>query len=211
MEIYPVGHHKKGLNVRIKTFLPHPGLHHTYYALTSLSNKSQLDKQLRRNWQRGSNNGATHIMEKHLYMAMACHFLDAEQALDNTIKALQWTALTLPLHPTSHNNNSLWNPQPPDVDAPTEWYNQWLIPREDAQDSFFETPYLPTMSTPDADTIITLSTLNPQAQNSFITPNNHHSIHVHLNTSSTMTNTGKNPAYHTVNHMRMSTIKHPVE
>ena len=146
-----------------------------------------------------------------IYMAMACHFLDAEQALDNTIKALQWTALTLPLHPTSHNNNSLWNPQPPDVDAPTEWYNQCLIPREDAQDSFFETPYLPTMSTPDANTIITLSTLNPQAQNSFITPNNHHSIHLHLNTSSTMTNTGKNSVYHTINHMRMSTIKHPVE
>jgi hypothetical protein len=30
VEIYPVGLHKKGLNVRIKTFLPHPGLHHTY-------------------------------------------------------------------------------------------------------------------------------------------------------------------------------------
>jgi hypothetical protein len=29
VEIYPVGHHKKGLNVRIKTFLPHPGMHHT--------------------------------------------------------------------------------------------------------------------------------------------------------------------------------------
>ncbi len=64
-----------------------------------------------------------------------------------------------PPHP--HNDNTTWNLQPPHVDVPAKWNNQWLIPLEDAHD---ENPFLPTISTPDTNnTNTTPPTLNPHA------------------------------------------------
>jgi hypothetical protein len=63
--------------------------------------------------------------------------------------------------PHTHDNNTTWNLQPPDIDVPAKWNNQWLIPLEDAQD---ENPFLPTISTPDTNnTTTTPPTLNPHA------------------------------------------------
>jgi hypothetical protein len=37
--------------------------------------------------------------ENNIYMTLSCLFLNAEQTLDNAIKALEWTGLPLPLTP----------------------------------------------------------------------------------------------------------------
>ena len=63
--------------------------------------------------------------------------------------------------PHTHDNNTTWNLQPPDIDVPAKWNNQWLIPLEDAQD---ENPFLPLIPNTDTNNKITTPhTLDPHA------------------------------------------------
>jgi hypothetical protein len=70
-----------------------------------------------------------HDIEDSIYATMSNIFLEVGNTLDNAITHLEWsTPIPLPPPPTSHNDNTTWRLQPPDVDFPAEWNNQWSLP-----------------------------------------------------------------------------------